>query len=148
MGTPSVVPAKTKPPEPKILVVDDDPEFLHRLCGILRLARYHVLSATDYDAATRILNQSHRQIGLAIIDLVLPGEHSGFDLIGFIARRPASIKILATSAIFKDPQLYTALRVGADAVLHKPPRGKAIPEAEWLKVVRDLLPPVSTAVAG
>ncbi len=128
--------------EPKILVVDDDPEFLDRLSSILRLARYHVLMATDLKTAMRHLDDFHDDIGIAIVDLVLDRD-SGFDLISAITRRPNPIRVVAMSALLKDPHLYAALSTGADRVFRKPESGRQIPEAQLIGIIRELLPHAS-----
>jgi CheY-like chemotaxis protein len=121
-----------------ILVVDDDPTFLDEAEKMLNGAGYRVLQAMDGNRAARLLDELHGQIDLAIVDLSLPGMN-GFELIGAVTRRPNPVKVLATSAVFKDLQLETATAVGAHAVIRKPATIKRLPRQEWLRTIQQLI---------
>jgi len=121
-----------------VLVVDDDPQFLDGLTELLSGAGYEVLSAANGDQAIGLLEKMHTKIALTVIDLALPGTN-GFEIIGAIARRPNPIKMIATTAVFKDSQLEVASVLGAHAVIRKPPAGQPLPEQEWLTTVRRLI---------
>jgi two-component system, chemotaxis family, sensor histidine kinase and response regulator PixL len=121
-----------------ILVVDDDPTFLNETEKMLSGAGYKVLQASDGKSAARMLDELNGQIDLAIVDLSLPGIN-GFELIGAVTRRPNSMKVIATSAVFKDLQLETATAVGAHAVIRKPQVVKRLPQQEWLRTIEQLI---------
>lgn len=123
---------------PTVLVIDDDAKFLHEMEHMLQTAGYRVFRASDGKEAIEVLEAKHREIDLTIIDLALPGI-SGFEIIGMISRRPNDLKIIATSAVFKDFHLEMAGNVGAHAVIRKPPAGRPLPEHEWLGTVRRLI---------
>ncbi len=127
-----------------ILVVDDDPQFVKRLCGLLsENGGYRTLGATDAESAVTQLERLRSGIDLAIIDLVLPCL-SGPELIGAIQRRKSELrtKVLATTGVLKQVFLDTALTLGADAAIRKPGN-----DSEWLGIVRDLLGEDNTAAA-
>lgn len=121
-----------------VLIVDDDPQFLQAAEAMLSGAGYSVLHATDGKQAIDVLEKHRNQIHLAIMDLALPGIN-GFELIGAMARRPNSIKIIATTAVFKDELLSMAGTLGAHAAIRKPAPGKPLPERDWLRVVARLI---------
>lgn len=121
-----------------ILVVDDDPEFVSESEKMFATAGYRVLQAPDGTRAVRILEELHDQIDLAIVDLALPGIN-GFELIGAISRRPSRLKIIATSAVYKDAHLESAISVGAHAALRKPAVAKRMPRQQWLETVQQLI---------
>ena len=121
-----------------ILLVDDDPKFLDQAEQMLTSAGYHVLRATDGNAAIARLEQQRDQIDLTIVDLALPGLN-GFELIGALARRPNKVKVIATTSIYKDQHLEVAASLGAHAAIRKPPEGAPLPETEWLSTVRRLV---------
>jgi CheY-like chemotaxis protein len=121
-----------------ILVVDDDPNFLCAVERMLTTAGYRVLRAADGKEATEILEKKHGEIDLAIMDLSLPGIN-GFEIIGAMSRRPNSVKIIATTAVYKDDLLTMAGTLGAHAAIRKPPDGKSLPERDWLRVVSRLI---------
>jgi CheY-like chemotaxis protein len=121
-----------------ILVVDDDPEFLCAAEQMLTTAGYHVLRASDGKEASEVLEKKHGEIDLAIMDLALPGIN-GFEIIGAMSRRPNSVKIIATTSVYKDDLLTMAGTLGAHAAIRKPPEGKPLPERDWLRVVSRLI---------
>src|SRR6185369_5336675 len=123
---------------PTVLIVDDDPKFSKAAEAMLTGAGYTVLHATNGNQATEVLEKKRNEIDLAIMDLALPGIN-GFELIGAIARRPNSLKIIATTSVFKDDLLSMAGTLGAHAAIRKPPEGKPLPERDWLRVVARLI---------
>ena len=121
-----------------ILVVDDDPKFLDAAEHMLTIAGYHVLGAADGNQAVDVLERRHSEIDLIIVDLALPGIN-GFELIGAISRRPNSIKIIATTSVYKECHFEMAETLGAHAAIRKPKEGRPLPEREWLATVRQLI---------
>lgn len=121
-----------------ILIVDDDVVFLDNLERMLVTAGYTVLRASTGSEAIQVLDRKHREIGLAIVDLALP-DVNGFELIGGLSRRANHVKVLATTAIYRDNHLEMAGSLGAHAAIRKPPAGKPLPENEWLPVIKRLI---------
>jgi CheY-like chemotaxis protein len=128
---------------PTILVIDDDIEFLDSVEHMLTTAGYRVLRATDGREGLRLLEQLRDAVDLAIVDLALPSVN-GFEVIGTVARRPNSLKVIATTAVYKDTQLEVAGALGAHAVLRKPAHGAPLPVRDWLATVRKLIGPATT----
>jgi CheY-like chemotaxis protein len=127
-----------------VLVIDDDPDFLEDVARMLAAPGYQVLRAADGREGLRLLEHHREAIDLAIIDLALPGVN-GFEIIGAIARRPNSVKIIAATAVYKDSQLEIAGVLGAHAVLRKPAPGSRLPAGEWLTTVEKLIGPPERA---
>jgi CheY-like chemotaxis protein len=119
-----------------ILIIDDDSSFLNQLKEILAGAGFNVLLAANGLDGMKLLEAQHSGIDLAIVDLSLPGMN-GFEIIGAISRRPNKIKIIATTAVFKN--LEAACSLGAHAAIRKPPPGARVPEEEWVGTVHQLL---------
>jgi CheY-like chemotaxis protein len=130
-----------------ILILDDDPVFIEGLNAVLTADGYRVLLGLSGDAGVMLLEKLHDQIGLVIVDLVLPGR-SGFEIMGALNRRPTPIKIIATTALLKDSYLEIAKHFGAHAVLKKHEPGTPFPAEEWLQVVRSLLAAESNTSAS
>jgi DNA-binding response OmpR family regulator len=124
-----------KIPMATVLVVDDDPKFLNAVEQMLVVAGYHVLRAIDGNQAVDLLEKKHSEIDLIILDLALPGIN-GFEIIGAVSRRPSSVKIIATTSVYKECHFEMAGTLGAHAAIRKPPEGKPLPEREWLAAVR------------
>jgi DNA-binding response OmpR family regulator len=117
-----------------ILIADDEPDFVLQLSRILLNEGYIVLTATDGLAVTHLMDKYRSTIDLVIIDLVLPGKN-GFELIGDLTRRKSGLKVIAVSGTRLDV-LETALLIGADAIVFKPPIGVSLDAVAWLTHVR------------
>jgi CheY-like chemotaxis protein len=129
-----------------VLVIDDDVQFLDSVDGMLTESGYHVLRAADGPEAVSLLEEHREGIGLAIVDLSLPGL-SGFEIIGALSRRPNSLKIIATTGVYRESQLEVAGILGAHATIRKPAPGSPLPKAEWLGTVRTLIGPANAKSA-
>jgi CheY-like chemotaxis protein len=123
---------------PTVLVIDDDLVFQDAISHLLSSLGYAVLRANDGPSGIQLLEQHRELIDLAIVDLALPGMN-GFEIIGAVARRPNSLKVIATTGIYKDSQLEVAGALGAHAVIRKPAPGSPIPAREWSTAVRKLI---------
>jgi CheY-like chemotaxis protein len=123
---------------PTVLIVDDDPQFLHEVEQMLVTAGYRVWCAADGKQAVDFLEKKHGEIDLAIVDLALP-DINGFELIGAISRRATAIRVVATTAIHKDTYLDMAGALGAHAAIRKPAKGAPLPGDEWLATVHRLI---------
>lgn len=121
-----------------ILVVDDDPNFQDQAQKVLGGAGYQVLQASDGMRAVRLLEELRDKIDLAIVDLALPGLN-GFELIGALSRHPNSVKVIATSGVYKTHQLESATALGAHAAIRKPPGFKVLNRQQWLGTVEELI---------
>jgi two-component system NarL family response regulator len=121
-----------------VLVIDDDPAFMAAAESMLADAGYRVVQATDGSSAVRLLDLMRDDIDLAIVDLALP-DINGFELIGALTRRPNSIKILATTAVYNDMQLETAAVLGAHAAIRKPAVARNLQRQEWLGTIERLI---------
>jgi DNA-binding NtrC family response regulator len=76
-----------------VLLVDDEPIVL-RLCQqILNLGGYRVIQATSGQEALRLLQQNDVEIGLALLDIMMPGMN-GIELGEQIQRRRPSTPIV------------------------------------------------------
>ena len=102
--------------ETRVLVVDDEPQFLRALTTSLRAAGYEVATATSAgDALTKV--------GLGppdalILDLVLP-DGRGTDVTREI-RTWSDLPIIVVSAVGEEAEKIAALDAGADDYVTKP----------------------------
>ena len=129
-----------------VLVIDDDAQFLDSVACMLADSGYQVLRASDGPQAVSLLEEYREGIGLAIVDLALPGL-SGFEIIGALSRRPNSLKIIATTGIYRESQLEVAGVLGAHATIRKPTPGASLPKSEWLDTVQKLIGPANAKSA-
>jgi two-component system KDP operon response regulator KdpE len=106
-------------PNPKILVVDDDPDLVRAMRLRLRANNYEVATATDGYSAIASAQKEHP--ALIILDLGLPAG-DGFVTLERLQNNDAlaSVPVIVLSA--RDPQTNEerALKAGATAFFQKP----------------------------
>jgi signal transduction histidine kinase len=101
----------------RILVVDDDPDFLAGLCNFLFLQGFEVEAAPDADEALRIVENFDAQV--AIIDFRL-GSTIGLDLVAPLKRRRPDISCLLSTAYADMESAVAALRSDIYDYFRKP----------------------------
>ncbi len=100
-----------------ILIVDDDSAIRKYLSYTLNSAKYQVELATDgYEALTQARNYRY---DLAIVDLVLPGEMNGMDIINSLKTISPDTRVIATSAYSGQAFSDKTARAGADMFITK-----------------------------
>lgn len=100
-----------------ILIVDDDSAIGKYLSYTLNSANYKVELATDgYEALTQARNSRY---DLAIVDLVLPGEMNGMDIINSLKTISPDTRVIATSAYSGQAFGDKTTQAGADMFITK-----------------------------
>lgn len=102
--------------KPRVLVVDDEPQFLRALSTNLRGAGYEVDTAAT--AADALAAAPLRPPDAVILDLLLP-DGSGRDVTREL-RAWSSVPIILVSAVGDDDEKIAALDAGADDYVTKP----------------------------
>jgi two-component system KDP operon response regulator KdpE len=102
--------------QPRVLVVDDEPQILRALRIILRDAGFEVLQAGTVEEALDVA--ALRPPVAAIVDLVLP-DGDGIDVTRSL-RAWSKMPILVLSAVGEEDQKVRALEAGADDYVTKP----------------------------
>ncbi len=107
---------RTGRPEPHVLVVDDDPQTLLYVRGILEDAGYSATVTSDPEQVPRLLETSRPD--LVLLDLLLP-ETDGIEL---MQRLPAlaDLPVIFLSGYGRDETIARALESGADDYVVKP----------------------------
>jgi len=100
----------------RILIVDDEPDTILLLKGILRSAGYDVLSAYSGNEAVKKCKASNPD--LVLLDLMMP-EMDGWETMRYI-RDMADIPIIIISSISTKDDVVRALQIGVDDYLVKP----------------------------
>lgn len=103
-------------PQPKILVVDDEPPIRKLLRMGLSSQGYDVLEASDGKSALELLA---RKPALVILDLGLP-DIDGHDLLRRIRLRQEALPIIVLSSRGDEAGKVAALDLGADDYVTKP----------------------------
>jgi len=104
---------------PKILVVDDDPEIFKLLEVNLKNAGYELISA--YDGEKALVQAKQNQPDLIILDIMLPGM-DGYEVCQKLRTEKSTYltPILVTSVKDKPVDKITSLKLGANDYITKP----------------------------
>ncbi|KJZ18218.1 response regulator transcription factor [Loktanella sp. S4079] len=103
--------------EPKILIVDDDPEITDALLRGLKMHGYDAVGASTAAVGAQMFVD--RQISAAIIDVMI-GTDSGLDLVRQLRNAGHSKPILMLSALTEVADRMSGLEAGADDYVVKP----------------------------
>lgn len=117
----------------KILVVDDNEEFLGLLKITLESAGFDVVTAGDGEQAQNVFREF--MPGIVVTDIVMP-EIDGIELLLSLRKINPEMKIVAMSggnSGYGDSYLNMAGKLGANAVLNKPFKMR-----ELVSIVNDL----------
>jgi CheY-like chemotaxis protein len=103
---------------PRILIVDDDAAITATFENILGGEGYDVATATDGDDAIDLA--ARRPFDVVLLDLVMPGI-DGLDALRRLRKVAPRARIIILSAYIEPDREAEAFRLGAEAVLSKPP---------------------------
>ncbi len=120
--------AKAEPPESEVvevsvhtvkaLVVDDNDGRRKMMKDTLEQLGHDVIEAADGDAAIEIVGEQSDEIGLYIIDWIIPGQNSK-DVLKTVLRNDPKAKVIIVSGFSRD-YVRSELQMGAWAFLQKP----------------------------
>jgi DNA-binding response OmpR family regulator len=105
--------------EQLVLCADDDEDILSLISLRLERAGYDVVTATDGDAAVRIVRERHPAV--AILDVMMP-RRTGYQVLAELRADDAleGVKVILLSARVQETDVSRGLAAGADAYLPKP----------------------------
>ncbi|MFN8391765.1 MAG: response regulator [Bdellovibrionota bacterium] len=103
---------------PRILVVDDEPEFRELLRELLERSGYETAQAADSVTACSIAADFRPD--LLIVDWVVKGAHAGVEIVKMISEVNPSTKTIVISGLSKEAICEQAAGLGIFAVLEKP----------------------------
>jgi two-component system OmpR family response regulator len=104
-------------PEPKILVVEDEPSVRDLICDALSLAGYLSTPASDGFEATQLLRAEN--FDLIVTDVNMP-RVDGYELVERIRERGNQTPVIFLTARNEKPDIARGLRLGADDYVTKP----------------------------
>ncbi|MDR3134998.1 MAG: response regulator [Deltaproteobacteria bacterium] len=114
-----IMDAKTRIPNPRILIVDDD-ELIHKLLGaILQKAGFDCLDALSGQEALEKAQKERPE--LVILDIMMP-EMDGFEVMRALKSNPitSSIPVIFLSGKFHNREKAMARELGAADFMEKP----------------------------
>jgi two-component system, OmpR family, response regulator MtrA len=105
----------TRPP--LIMVVDDSPEIIKLITDILKLEGFEVVPASDGKTGLELFEQ--QKPDLILLDIMMPGEYNGLDVLYYVRER-SSVPIIMLTAYSHPASIRKALEDGADDYITKP----------------------------
>jgi len=109
----------TEPKRPAILVVEDQAPIRTQIRRALERNGFAVVEATNVTEGLSIFQANHDTIGLAIIDIVMPGI-SGLDMASELNREHPGLKILYISGYVGSVAMEVITRSSPESLLAKP----------------------------
>ncbi len=103
--------------EMKVLLVDDEEDFIFTLAERLRLRKIETLVATDGDQALDIVEKEHPPV--VVLDVMMPGI-GGLEVLQQIKRRHPKIQIILLTGQGSTMDGIKGMRLGAFDFLMKP----------------------------
>ncbi len=103
----------------KVLLVDDEEEFVTTLAERLRLRGFHVQSATDGEGALRQIEADPPRV--VVLDLLMPGL-GGLEVLRIIKARNPSMPVILLTGRGSTREGIEGMRLGAFDYLLKPLR--------------------------
>ncbi len=130
-----------------ILIVEDEPAILRLAERLLRVAGYHVLTASSGAEALVLLADEALEIELMLTDMVMPGM-SGWELAVQAKRLRPHVCCIFTSGYTDSLSLPVSLEAGFANFIAKP-----YTASQLTRIVRDVLdgvvsPPIVTRASG
>lgn len=109
----------------KILVVDDNPDSVAIMRGILENRGYEVASATRGADALEFLKRE--AVDLVLLDVMMP-EMSGIEVLQHLKEDTATgrLPVILVTAKTQDEDLLSGYQYGADYYITKPFTGKQL----------------------
>lgn len=95
-----------------ILLADDDPDYLFQVTFYLQKAGYRVIAAGSQKEAERILETGKPD--LAIFDLMMENEDSGFILSHKLKRKYPDVPVIIATAVASETGIPFALQTEED----------------------------------
>ncbi len=104
---------------PRILVVEDEEHLASGICFNLKAEGYRAISVGDGPSALEILRSKDEEVGLVVLDLMLPGM-SGYAVCEALRADGNEVPVLILSARTLAEDRIRGFDVGADQYLTKP----------------------------
>jgi DNA-binding response OmpR family regulator len=105
----------------KVMLVDDDPDLVEMLGGLLEGEKFQVLCAYSGEECLEILSSEEEDVDLLILDLMLP-DMDGYEVCRHLRQDPrfTRLGIIMLTARRDVVEKIVGLKVGADDYLTKP----------------------------
>jgi two-component system nitrogen regulation response regulator NtrX len=106
-----------------ILVVDDEPQILQTISGLLQDEDFEVLTAPEGEAALKVVREEIPD--LVLLDIALPGR-DGLEILKDLKDQHPTLPVIMISAYGSVENAVKATRLGAYDFIEKPPHADKI----------------------
>lgn len=103
-----------------ILVAEDEQAIREFVIINLKRAGYETLEASSGDEALKIYDREGSNVDVAVLDIMMPGDHDGLAVCKELRRRSGSIGIILLTAKTQEMDKVGGLMMGADDYVTKP----------------------------
>ena len=107
-----------------LLVVDDEPQILQMISGILQDEGFEVITAPDGETALKLVGEEAPD--LVLLDIALPGL-DGLEVLQELKRHYPFLPVVMISAYGSVENAVKATRLGAYDFIEKPPQRRQDP---------------------
>lgn len=104
----------------RILVVEDEQNIREFVVINLKRAGYETVEAENGDQALDLYRRAGGKIDVAVLDIMMPGEHDGLAVCQELRRQNSSIGIIMLTARTQELDKVNGLMMGADDYVTKP----------------------------
>jgi len=108
---------------PTILLVDDEPQILQALAGLLQDEDFEVLTAPEGETALKMVREEPPD--LVMLDIALPGK-DGLEILKDLKDQHPTLPVIMISAYGSVENAVKATRLGAYDFIEKPPHADKI----------------------
>lgn len=106
-----------EPTKPRILLVDDEPDIIHLLSGILTREGYDIVTAPDGEEAIRLLDRE--RFDATLLDILMP-KRNGMSVLKHIEKNHPSTKAIMLTGYANLEYSMEARKHGAVEFISKP----------------------------
>ena len=104
----------------KILVAEDEQNIREFIVINLKRAGYQTVEAESGDQALDLYQKAGGDFDVAVLDIMMPGEHDGLAVCKELRRQNSSIGIIMLTARTQEIDKVSGLMMGADDYVTKP----------------------------
>lgn len=104
----------------KILIAEDEQAIREFIVINLERAGYDVTEAENGDQALEIYARENGDFDVAILDIMMPGQHDGLSVCKELRHQSGSIGIILLTARTQEMDKVSGLMMGADDYVTKP----------------------------
>ena len=104
----------------KILIAEDEQNIREFVVINLERAGYQTFEAETGDQALELYQRENGSFDVAVLDIMMPGEHDGLAVCRELRRQNPSIGIILLSARTQEMDKVSGLMMGADDYVTKP----------------------------